>query len=661
MIIKLRSLVAATAMAIAAPAFAQSSAATVSDEFGAREDISQASLSPSGKRLAVIGPYDQNGQQVRVYELGEQVSQKIVMFNKEPDTQIAWCRWASDDNLVCKADITKLQESKLLVGFSRLLTYSMKDGKHDSLSATPGHHAQRLNQEGGDVIAWHVDGQAPGTILVTRDYVPEGETGSHIAKREDGLGVEQVNLATMQRRNVERARIDAVDYMADEHGVVRLVALQPKDTEENLKDELQFYYRPQGGGDWKELKLGARAADDFTPISIDSGRNVVYVLAKHDGYRALYTVALDGTAKTDLVLSHAGADVDEPLELGGSGRLVGASYATDRNQTEFFDPSLKKLSAGLEKSLPGQPAVEFLDETQDGNKLLLEASSDTDPGTLYSFDKTTHKLEELLPVRPQLEGVAMGTMQAITYPAADGTKIPGYLTLPPGSSGKNLPAIVMPHGGPAYRDVWGFDWLVQYFVHLGYAVMQPEFRGSSGYGSDWFQKNGFQSWPVAIGDVNDAGRWLVSQGIANPSKLAIVGWSYGGYAALQSQVVAPDLYKAVVAIAPVTDLDRRRDESRQYTNFQIVDDYIGHGPYIDAGSPARHAAAFKAPVLLFHGTRDSNVSVDESRFMNDRLKDAGKSVKYFEFAGLNHYIEDATQRPLMLREIATFLDTSLKH
>jgi dipeptidyl aminopeptidase/acylaminoacyl peptidase len=116
----------------------------------------------------------------------------------------------------------------------------------------------------------------------------------------------------------------------------------------------------------------------------------------------------------------------------------------------------------------------------------------------------------------------------------------------------------------------------------------------------------------------------------------------------------------VVAIAPVTDLDRLRQESSGYTNFKIVDDYIGHGPFVDSGSPARHAAAFKAPVLLFHGTRDENVDVDESRFMNDRLTDAHKSVRYIEFPGLDHQIDDASQRPRMLREIASFLETALK-
>lgn len=217
----------------------------------------------------------------------------------------------------------------------------------------------------------------------------------------------------------------------------------------------------------------------------------------------------------------------------------------------------------------------------------------------------------------------------------------------------------MPHGGPSARDEWGFDWLSQYFAARGFAVLQPNFRGSAGYGSAWFQKNGFQSWKTAIGDVNAAGRWLETQGIAAPGKLAIVGWSYGGYAALQSAVLDPDLFKAIVAVAPVTDLDRLREESRDRSNFRLVSKFIGQGPHVREGSPAQNVAAFKAPVLLFHGDRDDNVGVGESQLMAERLKDAGKRVEYIEFKGLDHYLDDAAARTRLLSTTDAFLRRNL--
>jgi dipeptidyl aminopeptidase/acylaminoacyl peptidase len=217
---------------------------------------------------------------------------------------------------------------------------------------------------------------------------------------------------------------------------------------------------------------------------------------------------------------------------------------------------------------------------------------------------------------------------------------------------------VMPHGGPSARDVWGFDWLAQYYAGRGYAVLQPNFRGSAGYGSQWFQTNGFQSWRTAIGDVNDAGRWLIGEGIADPAKLAIVGWSYGGYAALQSAIVDPTLFRAIVAIAPVTDLGDARDEWRGYYSANTRD-FFGSGPHIAQGSPARHAEIIRAPVLLFHGTLDVNVRIHQSRLMRDRLRAAGRTVDLVEFPGLDHRLEDSAARAQLLRRSDAFLRQTL--
>ncbi len=223
---------------------------------------------------------------------------------------------------------------------------------------------------------------------------------------------------------------------------------------------------------------------------------------------------------------------------------------------------------------------------------------------------------------------------------------------------QGLPGIVMPHGGPGARDEWGFDWLAQFFANRGFAVLQPNFRGSAGYGDEWFRINGFQSWRTAIGDVNDAGRWLVGQG-ADPAKLAIVGWSYGGYAALQSGVVDPALFRAVVAIAPVTDLQDARDEWLGWSNSANLRDYFGMGLHIAEGSPARHAAQLRAPVLMFHGEMDRNVRVHQSRLMRDRLRDAGRSVELVEFPELDHQLQDSAARARMLSRSDQFLRETL--
>jgi dipeptidyl aminopeptidase/acylaminoacyl peptidase len=336
------------------------------------------------------------------------------------------------------------------------------------------------------------------------------------------------------------------------------------------------------------------------------------------------------------------------------------SFAEERSRVIYFDPTYTALARSLGRAIPNLPLIDFDETSADGNRILVHAGSDTDAGRYYVFDRTARSMTEILAVRPQLESIAGGTMRAVSYPAADGTQIPAYLTLPAGAAaGRNLPTVILPHGGPQARDTWGFDFLAQYLASQGYAVLQPNFRGSGGYGDQWLQRNGFRSWQTSIGDITAGARWLTAQGIADPQRMAIMGWSYGGYAALQSAVTEPAMFRAVVAIAPVTDLQQAKDDFRDYTNARNVSEYIGDGPHIQQGSPLRNVAAITAPVLLFHGDRDLNVNVIHSRRMDDALRDAGKRSQLTVFPGLEHDLADSAVRTRMLQRIGDFLRTEL--
>jgi dipeptidyl aminopeptidase/acylaminoacyl peptidase len=393
------------------------------------------------------------------------------------------------------------------------------------------------------------------------------------------------------------------------------------------------------------------------PIAVDGDLNAAYVLKKKDGRRALYRVALDGSMKEELVLENPLVDIDGVIKLNG--RVIGARYTTDQSAAVYFDPDYEKMAKQLARALPNTPLIDFVDISRDGDSLLIHASSDTDAGRFFVFQKSTHALHPLISVRPQADGLVLAKVQSVKYRSFDGTEVPAYLTLPPGSSGKNLPAIVMPHGGPEARDRWGFDPLVQFFANRGFAVIQPEFRGSTGFGEAWFLNNGYRSWQTAIGDVNAAGKWLVAQGIADPAKLAIFGWSYGGYAALQSNVLDPDLFKAAVAVAPVTDLSILRKESEGFTNEELAKARIGSGPQLDEASPARHADRFKAPVLMFHGDRDINVGFTESQAMDAALHRAGKQSTLVRYPDLDHQLNDSAVRADMLTKSDQFLRQAL--
>ncbi len=627
-------------------------------QFGARENVQQISLSPDGTHAAMIMPMGPRASALYVVDLVAGGTPKAVLRGSNDPERLTSCHWATDTRLICNM---YTMQTGALIGYSRLLTLNRDGSDLKLLTADNNSRSLAVAQNGGSIIDWTANGK-PGSVLATRTYVPEYSTGTHSASSLEGLGVERIDVTTLKRETVAFPRVNAGGYITDGLGVVRIMGLWSKAKDTGDGDTISYLYTKGDDRNWQPLsKLVITPTGDkgFDPYAVDPKLNVAYGFDKTDGRSALYKVALDGSLKRELVVSRPDVDIDDLVRIGRQKRVVGVSYATERRETQFFDPDLLRLRQSLGRALPGQPLVTFVDASADESKLLLLASSDNDPGMYYVYDKATRKLEPVLPARMELQGRTLATVKPVSFPAADGTMIPGYLTLPPGSSGKGLPAIVMPHGGPEARDEWGFDWLSQYFAARGFAVLQPNFRGSAGYGSEWFQKNGYRSSPVAIGDVNDAGRWLVAQGIANPAHLAIVGWSYGGYAALLSAVVAPDFYKAVVAIAPVTDLDMRRAERRDYSNYELESARIGTGPHVAAGSPARHADQIKVPVLLFHGDRDQNVGVNESRVMADRLKGAGKKVEYVEFKGLTHALDDSAARAQMLDKADAFLRTAI--
>ena len=632
---------------------------TQAAQFGARENVQQISLSPDGTHVAMIVPKDARGTVVYVVDVVAGGTPKAILTSGPDPQRLTSCHWSTDTRLVC--GMYAVERDGDLIGYTRMFSLNRDGSDLKMMSARPNARSLGVAQSGGGIIDWVADG-APGSVLATRVFVPENSTGTHVASSAEGLGVERIDTATLRRTAVSPARPSAIEYITDGKGVVRIMGAWANKTRQGTGDTINYHYTMGQDRDWKPLGkvvLTPAGSIGFEPYAVDSALNVAYGFDGKDGRSALYRMALDGTSKRELVVSRPDVDVDQLLRIGRQRRVVGVSYMTERRDSEFFDPELKRLRQGLIKALPGAPLITFVDASADEKKLLLFAGSDTDPGSYYIYDKSNRRLSPLLPARVELADVKLSTVKPVSYPAADGTMIPAYLTLPPGSEGKGLPAIVMPHGGPSARDEWGFDWLSQYFAARGFAVLQPNFRGSAGYGAQWFQKNGFQSWPTAIGDVTDAGRWLVAQGIGRADRLAIVGWSYGGYAALQSAVVAPDLFKAVVAIAPVTDLDVLRQESQRFTNFQLVDQFIGRGPHVAAGSPARHAAKIKAPVLMFHGDMDQNVGVGESRLMAERLRDAGRKVDYVEFKGLAHQLDDATARPQLLGRTDVFLRQAL--
>lgn len=622
--------------------------------FGVRESIASADLSPSGRKVAYIEPAAGRASVAYVADVATGTTKPFLRSGSGQE-QLRWCAFVTDTRLICQFRAI-VRDAELIIPFSRLIAINSDGSGMKELGQNSSWWDQRIRQFDGDVIDW-LPGEG-SAVLMAREYVPEaGRIHSKISRMKDGIGVDRIDTLTLKSKPVEPASKAVSDYMSDGRGNVRLRIIPENTTMGQLTGRRRIDYRTAGSRDWKTLVEVAE--EKIEPLAIDPTSNSLYALRKLNGRRALYRITLSDAPEMKLVASHPRVDIDDVIRSAHGQRVIGYTYVDDKRESVYFDPERKALAVALSKALPGLPLIRFVGASQDGSKMLLFAGSDSDPGRYYQYDHSAKQLNELFLARPQLEKRQLAQVKQVSVKIADGTLVPAYLTLPPEKEARDLPAVVLPHGGPSARDEWGFDWLAQFLAARGYAVIQPNFRGSAGFGDHWLVNNGFKSWRTSIGDINGSIKWLVAQGIADPNRLAIVGWSYGGYAALQGAATEPDLYKAVAAIAPVTDLQLSKMDAQDYTSGRLVAEMVGSGPHVEEGSPLRRSRSIKAPVLLAHGDMDLNVSIDHSLKMESALRSAGTSVELLRYKGLDHQLDDSAARREMLFEIGQLLERSI--
>lgn len=615
-------------------ALAQTQPDALAKAFGARETVISASLSPDGSKIALVTAGAQRTTRTYVLNAQEGAEPKVIAGASGKPEYLDSCDWVSNDRLACNVGGEKRAGDDVF-GFSNIFAVDAAGGNIVPLNRL---HATLYGGEIIDLLP-----NENGVVLMTRPS-------------SGGLGVERVDTRTGKTKRVEQYEAMATDYISDGRGEVRVIGFQENKGSGYAKGTFRYLYRPLGKTNWSKLSIyDMRDQSGFLPAAVDADKNIIYGYERVDGRLAVVSLALDPGLERKIVFAHPRVDVSNLVTVGRDRRVVGVRYVEEQGEVFYFDEKIKALAGSLSKALGGK-AVHIGDMSADGQRILVWAGSDVDPGQYYLFDRTTRKLSPVMPDRPELAGRTLVAMQSIKYKASDGTMIPAYLTLPRGKEkAKGLPAIVMPHGGPESRDEWGFDWMVQYYAERGFAVIQPQFRGSFGFGEQWLMQSGYRSWRTAIGDVVEAGRWLVGQGIADPAKLTIAGWSYGGYAALQAQVIDPALFKAVVAIAPVTDFADRMRRSQYYSNYLIEQQRMGTGMEAEEASPSSHAAQFRAPVLMFHGTADGNVDITQAKIMQGKLEGAGKRSRLVIYDGLAHGLNDSDARADMLQQSADFL------
>ena len=407
-----------------------------------------------------------------------------------------------------------------------------------------------------------------------------------------------------------------------------------------------------------KLENTALYSPDLVGLGRD-GKSLVIRIRTGEAY-GYHEISADGVLSPVLDADHVG-EGQLPLFHPTTFRLAGFQRYSETTVYDYFDPVLKKLDESIPQVIGEGYRFRPESYAEDPRKMIVYSEGADDAGSYYFIDFSTGATASVGTNHPDLPAEWIAVKQQISYKAADGLQIHGLLTLPPFKGNKNLPLVVLPHGGPKAHDNVAFDWQSQVLASRGYAVLQPNFRGSTGYGVD-FENAGHGEYGRKMQtDLSDGVRWLVSQGIADAKRVAILGASYGGYAALAGATIDTGIYNCAVSIAGISDCAAFvawKDNTTGNTGSDAVlywKLFMGPESGWDEISPDKQAAKASCPVLLIHGTDDTVVPIDQSRRMESALKAAGKSVEFVTYAGQDHWETVGTARIEMMKSALAFL------
>lgn len=585
--------------------------------------LSGAELSPSGRHVAlrVGGPEGRN--RLAVLDLATMKSTVVASFR---DADIDMFHWVNDDRLVFDQTVTLTGPGLADAGAGLFSVHRDGTGFRDLVRANPQGFLKE-KELGRELLPWqthwyaaHPARQGP-EVLVAQ---PE-EFG---LKAYGHVRLLSLNTASGSHREVDVPK-HSQDWLFDARGEPRVATV----VQEN---RIRHLWRDEAGA-WSVLEEGERYGErPWEPDHLSSdGRLFVRARAGRDTV-GLYTYDLQRRALNEPpVLAPAGFDI-HPEYITTDRGLIGVRHTIDASVTEWFDPGMKAVQARVDAVLkstvneitpPSRPAAPWV---------LVEAYSDVQPGTWYLFNTELGKFVKLGSALPGLDAQALGSTDFVRYKARDGLEIPAWLTLPPGPKQPRA-LVVLVHGGPWVRGrAWGFDREVQFLASRGYAVLEPEFRGSTGYGERLF-KAGWKQWGQAMqDDLADGVRWAVAQGHADPKRVCIGGASYGGYAVLMGLVRDPDVYRCGFEWVGVTDLNLLYDVGwsdtsdlyKQHGMPRMIGDPQQDAAMLKAHSPLAQAHRIQRPLLMAHGAYDVRVPIVHGEKLRDALKARGAEVEW---------------------------------
>jgi len=644
--ISMKAVAAVTFMAVLYPLHESraSPAALPAEAFARLPAIEHPRISPDGDKLAYFRLLD--GEPTLIIQGLD--GSGLVTVPAGQNFRYLWVEWANNDRLVFSIGFAaarrtvETQETRLAAIDSdgSDFAFIVKPDTEVPVGSRVASRELAPPQIQDDIVSWLPD--EPHHILVAVD-------GNHDARSEvrridirDGdYSIVQGGRRGIQHWEVDREHVIAAGWGYDLTGF--RISLRGSD------------------GEWHDSADLAWAAAGNTPGAFAADRRYLYVFGPSEaGLQALKMVDLETQEITETVFSHPEVDVSSLLLAPDGDRAIGVAYTHHEPEVHYFDDEYGVLQMSLDRVLK-ETTNRIVSASEDRQKIILAASGDTQPTIYYLWDRAKGQIAIVAETRPGLTAEILSPMEPVTYEARDGVEIPAYLTRPGNASGDEpLPAVVLPHGGPHVRTSRDFDYLRQFLASRGYAVFEPNFRGSGGYGETW-RAAGEQQWGGLMqDDVTDGALWLVEAGIADPERLCIVGGSYGGYAAMMGAIRTPDLFRCAVSINGALDLPHLIMEARNYIGGREWTKSIGLSDEKAAAvSPHDRADEIDIPVLVVQTADDRVVPPDQAQRFVDRLRGLDKDVRFEWIDAGGHDLYDADARLRLLEALENFLAATI--
>lgn len=582
-------------------------------------------LSPDGKQLAFLQPWESR-LNIHVQQIG---SDEVIRVSSSTERDIFGFFWANNQKLVYIQDKGGDENYRIYVASA--------DGK-DERDLTP------------------FDGVRAMILDDLRDN--EDEMLIMLNQRNPVVfDVYRLNINTGEMTLVAENPGNVTSWDTDHNGVVRIATAT-----DGVNTTL--LYRKNEGDEFKPV-ITTNFRETLSPQFFTFDNEYIYAASNLGRDKlALVVYDIEKNAELEVIYEHPDVDISNAMMSRKRKVLTGVSFFTDKRGYNFFDETRENLQKELEAKLPGYE-VSIGGMNRDEDKVLVRTYSDKSRGAYYYYDMITKDFFKLADISPWLDESHMADMRPIVYESRDGLTIHGYLTLPKGVEPKNLPVVVNPHGGPWARDYWGFNPEIQFLANRGYAVLQMNFRGSTGYGKAFWEAS-FKQWGRTMqDDVTDGVNWLIEQGIADPERVGIYGGSYGGYTTLAGLAFTPDLYACGVDYVGVSNLLTFMASIPPYWKpyLEMLYEMVGHPEeekdMMIAASPVFHVDKIKAPLLIAQGANDPRVVKAESDQMVEALRARGIDVPYIVKDNEGHGFANEENRFDFYRAMEEFLGKHL--